>query len=304
MCRIVCDTQYVPHSSACQVSGDRPERPVTLAAPGGLAPGSPQPACSGARVVSYGQSGLPLRPCTRPSSTGSPPPFSPRSRRLSSSPIPRHRRGGRPSRTRLPWRFASTPRITRRDAAGLAVLRRDEPNYTYMKDGQEAARGNWPRSSRRPVYIRTHNLLTSGDGTPALKWGSTGAYTEDAEGRPRYDWTILDRIFDTYKERGRQAVRPDRLHARGALHPAAALPAPLDAGRQGRRISTGWAYPPKDYAQVGRAGPPVGAALRRAVRPGRGRDVVLGGLERAEHRLLAGARPRSTRSSTTTPSTP
>ena len=27
-------------------------------------------------------------------------------------------------------------------------------------------------------------------------------------------------------------------------------------------IYTGWAYPPKDYAQVGRAGPPVGAALR------------------------------------------
>jgi len=32
------------------------------------------------------------------------------------------------------------------------------------------------------VFVRTHNLLTSGDGTPALKWGSTGAYTEDAQG--------------------------------------------------------------------------------------------------------------------------
>ena len=31
-----------------------------------------------------------------------------------------------------------------------------------------------------PVYVRTHNLLTTGDGTPALKWGSTNAYTEDA----------------------------------------------------------------------------------------------------------------------------
>ena len=36
-------------------------------------------------------------------------------------------------------------------------------------------------------FVRTHNLLTSEDGTPALKWGSTGAYTEDAQGRPHYD---------------------------------------------------------------------------------------------------------------------
>ena len=28
--------------------------------------------------------------------------------------------------------------------------------------------------------------------------GFTGAYREDADGNPVYDWTILDRIFDTY----------------------------------------------------------------------------------------------------------
>src|SRR5262249_21509623 len=80
----------------------------------------------------------------------------------------------------------------------------DEPNYTYMKDGKKLL-GQLASLSPEPVYIRTHNLLTSGDGTPALKWGSTGVYSEDEQGRPRYDWTILDRIFDTYKERG---VRP------------------------------------------------------------------------------------------------
>ena len=26
-----------------------------------------------------------------------------------------------------------------------------------------------------PVYVRTHNLFTTGDGTPALKWGSSNA---------------------------------------------------------------------------------------------------------------------------------
>ena len=58
---------------------------------------------------------------------------------------------------------------------------------------------------RPQVYFRAHNLLTTGDGTPALKWGSTNAYTEDAQGKAVYDWTILDGIFDTYLKHG---IRP------------------------------------------------------------------------------------------------
>src|SRR5581483_11499874 len=77
----------------------------------------------------------------------------------------------------------------------------DEPNYAYMKDGQMLI-SELGRLGPGSVYFRTHNLLTSGDGTPALKWGSTGAYSEDSEGRPVYDWSIVDRIFDTYLERG------------------------------------------------------------------------------------------------------
>ena len=40
------------------------------------------------------------------------------------------------------------------------------------------------------VYFRAHNLLTSGDGTPALKWVSNNAYTEDSSGNPVYDWRM------------------------------------------------------------------------------------------------------------------
>src|SRR6187431_3837712 len=76
----------------------------------------------------------------------------------------------------------------------------DEPNYTYMKDGKKLL-AEIAALSPVPVFVRTHNLLTTGDGTPALKWGSTNAYTEDENGRPRFDWTIVDRIFDTYMER-------------------------------------------------------------------------------------------------------
>src|SRR5262245_37882305 len=76
----------------------------------------------------------------------------------------------------------------------------DEPNYAYMKDGEKLL-GELGRLGPPQTFFRTHNLLTSGDGTPALKWGSTGAYSEDQGGKPVYDWTIVDRIFDAYLKR-------------------------------------------------------------------------------------------------------
>src|SRR5688500_16141318 len=77
----------------------------------------------------------------------------------------------------------------------------DEPNYTYMKDGKKLL-SEIAALSPVPVFVRAHNLLTTGDGTPALKWGSTNAYTEDASGNPIYNWKIVDSIFDTYIQRG------------------------------------------------------------------------------------------------------
>ena len=50
----------------------------------------------------------------------------------------------------------------------------DEPNYATMKDGSKLL-GELGKLRRGEVFFRTHNLLTTGDGTPALKWGSTNA---------------------------------------------------------------------------------------------------------------------------------
>src|ERR1700722_19814954 len=77
----------------------------------------------------------------------------------------------------------------------------DEPNYTYTANGKKLLR-EFAELSPEPVYIRVHNLFTSGDGTGSLKWGSTNVYTEEAAGKPVYDWTIFDRIFDTFHETG------------------------------------------------------------------------------------------------------
>lgn len=122
----------------------------------------------------------------------------------------------------------------------------DEPNYAYMTNGRKLLAQLGELSPKR-VYFRTHNLLTSGDGTPALKWGSTGVYREGADGKPIYDWTILDRIFDTYLERG---VRP---YAQIGFMPQdlSIKPEPYQHQWTPRaryeEIYTGWAYPPKDY---------------------------------------------------------
>ncbi|MGD0652173.1 MAG: beta-xylosidase [Verrucomicrobiia bacterium] len=126
----------------------------------------------------------------------------------------------------------------------------DEPNYATMKDGSKLLT-ELGQLAPQTVYFRTHNLLTSGDGTPALKWGSTGAYSEDAQGNPVYNWTILDRIFDTYRERG---VRP---YVQIGFMPKelSIKPEPYQhhwtPGAKYSEIFTGWAYPPEDYAKWG-----------------------------------------------------
>jgi xylan 1,4-beta-xylosidase len=126
----------------------------------------------------------------------------------------------------------------------------DEPNYTYMKDGQKLLTELAALSSV-PVYVRAHNLLTTGDATPALKWGSTNAYTEDKKGHPVYDWKVVDQIFDTYLARGMKPI------AQIGFMPEAMSTHPVPyrhhwaPGQPYESIYTGWAYPPKDYKKWG-----------------------------------------------------
>lgn len=123
----------------------------------------------------------------------------------------------------------------------------DEPNYTYMKDGKKLLT-EISQFSKVPVNVRAHSLLVTGDGKAALKWGSTNAYNEDAQGRPVYSWKIIDSIFDTYIERGMKPIAqigfmPEALSTKPQPYkhnwsPGGKTP-----------IATGWAYPPKDYVK-------------------------------------------------------
>ncbi len=118
----------------------------------------------------------------------------------------------------------------------------DEPNYVYAPNGQKLLH-ELAALSPTPVYMRVHNLLTTGNGDSSLKWGSTNAYTEDAQGHAIYSWTITDKNFDAFRDAN---VRP--------LVEVGFMPEALSTHPQPYRhtfpkgdVFTGWAYPPKDY---------------------------------------------------------
>jgi len=126
----------------------------------------------------------------------------------------------------------------------------DEANYTTMPHGAELLR-ELHDLSPVPVYLRAHHLLTSGDGKAELKFSSTNVYTEDVNGKPVYDFKILDGIFDAYKAAG---VRP--MVELGFMPEALAadLPdrhEPYQVHYPKSTISGKSNNPPKDYAKWG-----------------------------------------------------
>jgi xylan 1,4-beta-xylosidase len=126
----------------------------------------------------------------------------------------------------------------------------DEANYTTMRNGKSLLR-DLKHLSPVPVYIRAHHLLTSGDGKAELKFSSTNVYREDASGKPIYDFTILDGIFDEYKAAG---VRPMVEFGFMPKDLAAELPnrhEPYQVHYPKSAISGASNNPPKDYAKWG-----------------------------------------------------
>ena len=143
----------------------------------------------------------------------------------------------------------------------------DEPNYTYMKDGRKLL-SELAALSSTPVFVRTHNLLTTGDGTPALKWGSTNAYTEDFRRTSTVRLAIVDRIFDTFVERRMKPI------VEIGFMPQALSTTPIRTNTTGRRGSTTTGSTPAgptrrrittsggSSCSNGRATPPSGTGAR------------------------------------------
>ncbi len=119
----------------------------------------------------------------------------------------------------------------------------DEINYTTVPEGS-ALLGAIAAAHTAPVHVRSHFLLNTGDGTPAMKWGSTNVYTEDAAGNPIYSWTLTDGIMDTLTGAGafpfvEIGFMPEAL----STHPTPYRNSSTTT------LDGGCFYPPSDYAK-------------------------------------------------------
>jgi xylan 1,4-beta-xylosidase len=119
----------------------------------------------------------------------------------------------------------------------------DEINYTTTPEGT-ALLGAIAAAHTAPVHVRSHFLLNTGDGTPAMKWGSTNVYTEDAAGNPVYSWTLTDGIMDAITAAGalpfvELGFMPQAL----STHPDPYRNSSTTA------LDGGCFYPPSDYAR-------------------------------------------------------
>ena len=121
----------------------------------------------------------------------------------------------------------------------------DEINFTT---GNTAASfcPSCTTSRPRPSTSAPITCFTSGDGQPRLKWSSTNVFSLDATGKPVYNFTILDQIFDEYKAAG---VRP--------MVELGFMPKDLATGTMAyeypypNTVKGAVQSPPKDYAMWG-----------------------------------------------------
>ncbi|MDO6412822.1 beta-xylosidase [Sphingomonas sp. BIUV-7] len=124
----------------------------------------------------------------------------------------------------------------------------DEPNYATMKDGVKLL-DHLGALRKGDVYFRAHNLLNTGDGTAAFKWGSTNVYTETKDGKPIYNWALVDNIIDAYRAAG---IHP---YLQIGFMPQALSSAPKNTpyrhswrpGFPYKLIEGAWNMPPKNY---------------------------------------------------------
>ncbi len=117
----------------------------------------------------------------------------------------------------------------------------DEVNYTTQAEGKALLR-TLTQAHGAPVQVRTHFLFNTGSGDPALKWGSTNLYSEDAAGNPVYDYVLIDGIMDALIEAGAQPLvelgfMPRALSTR---------PDPYE-NTNPYSLDGGCFYPPRDY---------------------------------------------------------
>src|SRR3989449_9898645 len=78
----------------------------------------------------------------------------------------------------------------------------DEINWTSRPAGKRHLR-TIGIFAERPYYVRSHYIFNSGIGWSLPHWGAGNVYHEDAAGRPFYDFSIADQVYDAVVAAGR-----------------------------------------------------------------------------------------------------
>jgi len=128
----------------------------------------------------------------------------------------------------------------------------DEINWTSRPAGKRHLR-TIGAFAERPYHVRSHYIFNSGIGWSLPHWGAGNVYHEDAAGRPFYDFSIADEVYDAVVGAGHRplvelAFTPRALVAedaekRFAFEPSPTQWSPYEAGL--------WATPPRDYGKWG-----------------------------------------------------
>lgn len=121
----------------------------------------------------------------------------------------------------------------------------DELNYTTHPEAKDLL-AQLVAANSAPVHVRTHFLFNTGDGTAALKWGSTNIYTEDEAGNPVFDFSIIDAVMDSMVQAGAFPF------AELGFMPQALSTEPEPYQPSSPYVLEGGSfYPPRDYARWG-----------------------------------------------------
>src|SRR5882724_10983285 len=115
----------------------------------------------------------------------------------------------------------------------------DEINWTSRPAGKRHLR-TIGIFAERPYYVRSHYIFNSGIGWSLPHWGAGNVYHEDADGRPFYDFSIADQVYDAVVAAGHRplvelaftprALVPEDAEKRFAFEPSPTQWSPYEAG--------------------------------------------------------------------------
>jgi len=127
----------------------------------------------------------------------------------------------------------------------------DEINWTYTPTGKRLLQ-TFQEIAGRPFHVRPHYVFCSGTGFGLPHWGNGNVYHEDADGTPRYDFTIVDQTYDAIVGAGHHVLVELAFTPRDLLpEESADLVVESSPTVYSNYEAGAWAYPPRDYQRWG-----------------------------------------------------